>query len=275
MPDTSNSTLYIIGLGVNLPDHITPEATRAMSQCSRLYSIVQAPQRLWLPPGTLGKIEVIDAFQMYAEDKPRVQNYEHVARTIFQALDTCGSVGYVTYGNPMSYDSVAQNLVQYGKKSGLPVRIIPGISSIDTVLCDLGVDLAPGLQVYEATWLVACAIRPHLEAAVLLVQMGTFGSLRTNYQKRPTGASLAKLVTYLCEFYPGAHEVFLVRSSNGAGEPPHIRRFELRNLCAAAADDLAGASLYIPAVQHARFDNALVEGMETALKPDRGPDSVR
>jgi uncharacterized protein YabN with tetrapyrrole methylase and pyrophosphatase domain len=157
----------------------------------------------------------------------------------------------------------------------LPVRIIPGISSIDTVLCDLGVDLAPGLQVYEATWLVACGIRPHLEAAVLLVQMGTFGSLRTNYQKRPTGASLAKLVTYLCEFYPGAHEVFLVRSSNGAGEPPHIRRFELRNLCAAAADDLAGASLYIPAVQHARFDNALVEGMETALKPDRGPDSVR
>jgi precorrin-3B methylase len=266
MQDRSTSTLYIIGLGVSLPDHITPEATRAMSQCSRLYSIVQAPQRLWLPPGTLGKVEVVDAFQMYAEDRPRIQNYEHVARTIFQALDTCGSVGYVTYGNPMSYDCVAQNLVQYAKKSGSAMRIIPGISSIDTVLCDLGVDLAPGLQVYEATWLVACGIRPHLEAAALLVQMGTFGSLLTNYQKRPTGASLAKLVIYLREFYPATHEVFLVRSSSGGRQPPRIRRIELGNLCAAASDDLAGASMYIPAVRQARFDDALVEGMETGIE---------
>src|ERR1700730_11055535 len=113
MEDKTKPDIFIIGLGVLIPDHISIQAQRAISQCSQLYSIVQEPSRVWAPQGRSGDINIINALDLYVEGRLRMENYELVARTIVNAFTPGQSVGYVTYGNPMSYDRVAQELLKH------------------------------------------------------------------------------------------------------------------------------------------------------------------
>jgi uncharacterized protein YabN with tetrapyrrole methylase and pyrophosphatase domain len=254
--------LFIIGLGVNIPDHTTKEAERAMRSCARIYSIGQEPPSLWLPNGSNDDLNVVNLFSMYSEGAPRAENYERVAKTIIQSLRETTPVGYVTYGNPLAYDSVAQNLINYAKELDIPFRVVPGICSIDTLLCDLGLDMAPGIQICEASWLVAAQICLRTDLAAILLQIGAFGSFRTHYRTPPTSKSLASLVDYLTRFYSNSHRVFLVRSSNLPNRPGNVCALELQNLCNADQQNILNASMYIPASRESDLDEKIVERME-------------
>jgi uncharacterized protein YabN with tetrapyrrole methylase and pyrophosphatase domain len=262
MNSSSQPELFLIGLGVMIPDHITFQARRAMSRCSQIFSIIQESPRLWLPQEKVGQIEVVNLLKLYAEESLRTENYDRVAGAILKGLDCGHCVAYVTYGNPMAYDRVAQNLVQYAADAGVSFQVVPGISSLDSVLCDLRMDMAPGIQVFEASWMVAYKIEPRVDVPLLLVQVGTFGSFRTHYAKRQDGRSLGSLVQYCSKLYPQSHIVYLVRSSSDENEPAQVRQVALGSLGGVTAEDLSGASLYIPPSQNAIPDGQIVGIME-------------
>lgn len=212
------------------------------------YSIVQEPARLWVPAEKLGQIEIMNALNFYTDGGVRTDNYDRVAREIIKAAAD-RPIGYVTYGNPMAYDRVAHNLVEYGREAGVPVRVVPGISSVDTILCDLRLDMAPAIQVYDASWMCVCQMTPKVDAPLLLLQMGNFGSLRAHYKERRDGSSLKELVEYLTQFYPSSHAVSLVHSTASEDQPAHLCQVTIANLTAVSADDLSGSSLYIPELE--------------------------
>ena len=259
---TKRTALFVVGLGVVIPSHISIQATRAMSECSELFSIVQEPEELWVPAVRDRQIKVTNLLESYLEGRLRIENYDGASQKVIGAIGPDRTVGYVTYGNPMSYDRVASTLVRYGKDHDLRVEIVPGISSIDTLLCDIGVDMAPAIQIFDASWLVACKVEPINEAPLVLVQVGTFGSLRTHYTKRLDGSSLRELVEYLCKFYPKAQRVILVRSTGSEDHPVRTRAMDLGRLCEVSAEDLSGASLYIPMSNEPRFDKSFLARME-------------
>jgi uncharacterized protein YabN with tetrapyrrole methylase and pyrophosphatase domain len=238
--------LYVIGLGVSIHEHLTVQAIEAMASCSKLFSIVQEPLSPWLPPGKIGEIEVINLLDSYVDGSLRIDNYARAADTVLEACCD-GSVGYVTYGNPMAYDSVAQLIVQKAAESGRSVRVVPGISSLDSIMCDLQVDMAPGIQVFEASWLLAFEIIPRVDTHLILVQMGSFGSYRAHYGRKLDGSALTGLVNHLTSVYPKDQRVSLVRSTSSGEQPEKISSFTLEHLSEATADELSGASLYIPA----------------------------
>jgi uncharacterized protein YabN with tetrapyrrole methylase and pyrophosphatase domain len=264
MHPPSQPQLLLIGLGVMIPDHITVQATRALSRCTHLYSIVQEPPPLWLPPNCVREITVVNVLKWYSESILRTENYDRVAESIMKEVSIGRTIGYVTYGNPMAYDRVAQNLVNYAKESNLGIEVVPGISSIDTIFCDLQVDMAPGVQVYEASWLFACQISPRIDFPLLLLQVGAFGSLRTHYSERPDGRTLTDLTDFLCRIYPKSHVVSLVRSTGHENHLASIRTLLLGNLCEATADELSGASLYISPVANAVPRQEIVTRMADA-----------
>jgi hypothetical protein len=100
----------------------------------------------------------------------------------------------------MAYDRVAQNLVRSAKEADVRVRIVPGISSLDTVSCDLNIDMAPAIQVFETSWLAACQIQPRTDIPLLLMQVGAFGSLRMHYTSRQDGSSLLEFKLSISAF---------------------------------------------------------------------------
>ena len=253
--------LYVIGLGVSIPKHITTEARECMGQCRRIFAIVQEPPSLWIGPCESGVPEVINLLKTYAENVLRKDNYDRAADTVLNALQNSTPIGYVTYGNPLVYDSVAQELVRQAKQLQINVKVVPGISSIDSLLCDLGVDMAPGIQICEASWLVAARIAPQTMYGMILLQIGAFGSLRTHYRVRPTPASLAGLVDYLKRFYPASHQVVLVRSGGTEQQSARITKLSIERICEADVEDILNASLYIPAVEEARIEESTLRRM--------------
>jgi len=162
----------------------------------------------------------------------------------------------------MHYDRVAQELVEYSSRSGIATKLVPGISTIDAVLCDLRFELAPALQIFDASWLCACQIKPDVRAPLLLMQIGAFGSLTTQYGHRTDGKSLRGLVTYLANYYSCSHHIYLVRSTSDEDWPTRIRRLELGNLGEVSQEDLSGASMYVPAAKEFVFDENVLGGLE-------------
>jgi uncharacterized protein YabN with tetrapyrrole methylase and pyrophosphatase domain len=191
---------------------------------------------------------VVNALQLYREGSLRTINYETVAVQIADSLETVRPVAYVTYGNPMSFDSVAQNLIELSAKRNFRIEVVPGISSVDAILCDLRVDMAPAIQIFDASWLWAAHLDLNPTIPVLLFQIGAFGSLKTHYNEPPAGESLEALVVYLCQYYPSTHPANLVRSKSCAQDVQHLRKLPIGDLVGLDRTDIGGASLYIPSV---------------------------
>lgn len=238
--------LYIVGLGVSVPDHTTLEAVAALGKCDHIFTLVQQPPSAWLPRGAQ-QVPVTNLLGSYVEGALRNDNYDQVSRRIFSALESHQTIAYVTYGNPVVYDSVTHLLIGLAAQAGVQSRIVTGVSSIDTLLCDLQVDMAPGIQIYEASWVVAAEMQLNVSAAVILVQMGLFGTLRAQYRQRPTARSLQPLCDYLYAFYPPTHQVALVYSGSSPGSAK-VRRLALGDLPNLGEAELLGGSLYIPAL---------------------------
>src|SRR5688572_10061305 len=97
--------LFVVGMGVKIPGHTTIAATEALSRCDRIYTIVQESPEVWLPPGRAGRASIVNLMSLYVEGALRSDNYARVAKTILEGLNEVSVVGYVTYGNPLSYDS--------------------------------------------------------------------------------------------------------------------------------------------------------------------------
>jgi uncharacterized protein YabN with tetrapyrrole methylase and pyrophosphatase domain len=208
-------------------------------------------------------VPVTNLLEMYVEGALRTDNYDAVARRIIAALDTTDVVGYVTYGNPFIYDSVSQRLAQHAAAADVPLKVVPSVSSIDTLLCDLRVDLAPGVQILEASWLLAARIPLTVTAPVILVQLGTFGSFRAHYRNKEATGSLEALSEYLLSFYPSSHRAFLVRSGDRMKQS-NVLDMPLGDLAGANRDLFLGASMYIPAQRDPKLSRDVVARMTRA-----------
>lgn len=253
--------LLIIGLGIKLPGHITIEAREALAKCQEIYSIVQESSDIWLPSAQSkkSKTPVFNLIDIYTEGAFRRDNYDRAVSIILKATERISPIGYVTYGNPMYYDSIAQGLFLEAHSKKLSFTVIPGISSIDTLLCDLGRDLAPGIQIYEASWLFGARIPLRTDVSALLVQLGTFGSFRTRYRKIPSVKDLTDLQLYLLEIYPEDHEIYIVRSANRVGTDPVVACVPLGKLNQSYFIDLRDTSMLIPALREAKISDALID----------------
>lgn len=251
-------SIFLIGLGVKIPDHITLEAQRAMSACNLIYSIVQEPAYVWLPADVSKTLSVVNVLGMYEEHAPRPDNYRKAAETIIGALRETTPIGYVTYGNPLAYDSVSQNLIRQAHKLSIDVCVIAGISSIDALLCDLRVDMAPGIQICEATWMVAGDIAPQTSLPLILLQLGTFGSFRTHYRSAPPPSSLEGLTSHLLRYYPTSHEVFLVQSSGQHARRSKVAGMQLGDICNAGNAEMLNGSMYIPALEGTKISQETI-----------------
>jgi uncharacterized protein YabN with tetrapyrrole methylase and pyrophosphatase domain len=172
-------------------------------------------------------------------------------------------VSIIVDGHPMLFDDVNWSLLRKGKRRGLNVVAIPGVSSLDTMMIDVGEDLGNGAQIVHANQLLVydIALDPHLQTYVL--QVGKFG---TEFFSRETRRNLpgrfTLLAAHLTRFYPADHMATLIIS---LGEKSIRRRVRLGELDNARAflhrhqDD--GLTMYIPAyprpIVDERFSSAI------------------
>ncbi|MER7273756.1 SAM-dependent methyltransferase [Dactylosporangium sp. NPDC000244] len=252
--------VYVCGSGVRLPDHLTIEVLRALDACSTIFSIWPDGYQVLLPEGLRARFRSL--MPLYRPGELRDDTYALQVDAIVSAARADPPVAYLTPGNPMVFDSVAQGLLAAGDRLGLSIEILAGVSSIDTILVDLRRDAAPGLQIYEASTLLIYQLQPRTDIACLLMQPNAFGTVFVASDRQPTALALRPLRDYLLRFYPAEHLVWYVSSSMAGSREPQLDCFVLGDLGGTeSAPQEPGRSLYLPPARPLAIDAQYADGL--------------
>ena len=198
--------ITIVGLGPGDPALLTLQAWDALSQAGEIYLRTRRhPTVAGLPQGIV--LHSFDDLYDRADDFGTI--YEAIAGHVLALGRRPEGVVYAVPGHPLVGEASVQRILQGAAAEGLPVHLVDGLSFVEPVLDELGLDAMAGLQMADATDLAAAhhpALDPDRPALV--------GQL---YSRRL--ASEVKLT--LMNAYPEDHPVTLVRAA-GSGQASKV-----------------------------------------------------
>jgi precorrin-4 methylase len=241
----SRVDVYVVGAGIKHPDHLTQEGVEALKRCQVVYTLLG-------PDGDLAPIEafgprVESLAHVYQGGRLRREIYHDVVSAVLDGAARERPVAYLAMGNPLIFDDISRWIAERGRERGLSVRVLPGISSIDTLLVDLEHEIGTsGLQIYGASWFVIYRIEPRVDVPCLLLQPAAFGTSYATLHHDPNPETFAPLRDHLLRFYPPEHELVLVRSAAAWHDQEQVHRFPLGDLCSVGREEVRNASLFIP-----------------------------
>jgi len=246
--------IYIVGTGIKWIEHITLEVDKVLSSCNSILYVERAPgiDRYFSQKAD----KVVDLTSLYAENKDRMETYRDMATQVVQeALDN-PPVAFALYGHPTIYSYPPFLVKEMSNALGLSVKVLPGVSSLDTLFCDLLVDPAVnGIQMFEATDLI---LREHQISPNLSTVIWQIGSLGTSLFSSAKSESkrFDGFVDYLKKFYPGEHPVFAVYTQPHPMLKSQVNKFPLNKLPEFAEVLHSAVTLYLPPLRPNSVKNA-------------------
>jgi|GEM_PF-1306314 len=240
---TSND-ITIAGLPIGGLDRTTPETLRALKS-ARVILDLTGNLRL------LKKFckEVINLDKEYWTGGLDEDVYTKIANIVLDQADEGPRVVLVVDGHPGIYQDLSWDIYDRGRRRGLKVVILPAVSFLDLMIafCGLRVD-ASGLQILDATSVVAYNFRLNPLVDTLLMQIGWFGtSLLVDVEENKKGR-FEPLIRYLTKYYPKDHVVKVIRAPWSAHERPGILSTRISALDKFHKSITTNMTLLIPAL---------------------------
>lgn len=250
--------ITVVGLGVRVADHVTPESERAIRNATEvLFVDTGIATRAWLEERCARVTDLYEA--CYTESGHRLSTYHQIAAHVVEAALDHPPVVFAVQGHPTVFCYPPFLVKQVAELVGVSFSIQPGISSMACLFSELMLDPAPhGLQMYEATDLLLRQRPLHPDVPTLIWQVGTLESHL--YTARPSAAQrFVRFRDHLLRYYAPAHPVVAIYASPHPLAESQIRTFALGDLTDHAADLQGGVTLYVPAShERAIADHALL-----------------
>jgi len=259
-------TLAVVGAGLRLPDHLTVEALRILEQSDRIFTVLSVYETLALPAAIRDKCEYLE--DLFDPERPRHEAYYEMAR---RTLDACApgiGVSHLARGNPGVLNTVTELLVKGGAAMGIGVRVVPGVSAIDTVLIDMGYDPRRGLQLVEATAAVQEDIKLDPRMPCMVLQPHTFGTDLPIKSTTSHDLELGRLGDFLAQFWDGDHSLAAVSSYEVGAEPRVVWR-TVGSLGTLTSEDLWATSLFVPGARRSCASDLMIERLAVDLAEER------
>jgi len=266
--------IYIVGVGIRKADQITREVEAAIRNSVEVFHVAPKNQ----VDKYLKKLcpRVRDLLPLYREGVNRLETYDQMSAMVLESALKHGPVTFASYGHPLVYVYPSYQIITVATLLGLSVKVLPGISALDCILIDLGLDPAySGLQMYEATELLVRRRPLQNDVPCLIWQVG---STETAYYTRQetTAQQLKGLQRHLLKFYPPTHGATAVFSSPLPGVSSTLWRFRLMELTKYHAFLHQGMTLFIPPVEvRAMADVKLFKRLQKQMRSYSNSDSVR
>jgi len=263
--------ITVIGLGIDGVHQLTRQAEETLRR-SRVTFVTD------LAPGVIEYLRdlsprIMDLSAYRADGDHRVPIYRRMAGDVVAAALDDPPVCFATYGHPLVYCYPTTLIRRAARVLDLKVAVLPGISSIDTLLADAGVDPAfDGLQVYEATDLVIRA-RPLQDDVGTVILQAPIVLDPDNRAGRNRAENLRVLEDHLLRYYPKDHRALLMISSIHPLLEPIRFEVPIGELVSVLERASTVATLYIPPVRHREVaDQKLADRMrERDTEPPRRP----
>ncbi len=244
--------LTVVGLGIR-GVQTTPEARVCIAQASHVLYLVADPVSEAFVRRLNPTAETLANF--YQEGKPRIEIYNEIVEKILSRLEESGDLCVVFYGHPGVLCYPTNEVLRRARLKGVSARMLPGISALDNLIADLGVDPA-GLQSYEATNFLIYAHRFDTSAGLVLWQVGVLGETRWDPLHKAVPGRLRVLADYLADFYGRDHQVFLYRAAELPSGRPAIEGVSLGDLPGAKL--IEAGTLYVPPKGRPNLDSQMV-----------------
>jgi uncharacterized protein YabN with tetrapyrrole methylase and pyrophosphatase domain len=239
--------IYVVGLGAVGVSQITREAEQAIGRSRTVYFVDNA----------LGVAEhlstlcanAVDLMSCYRRNERRAAAYDRMVTMVIAGALEAPPVTFAVYGHPSVYVYPTRQILEAAGLLDLRCQMLPGISTVDAIFCELGLDPGlHGLQMYEANDAI-CRSRPlQPDVPCLLLQVGTLETgLASAAKSRPE--RLDRLARYLSQFYPESHTVAIVTLATCRIFRSRIVSFALGEMREHAQEFTLEATLYIPPVR--------------------------
>ena len=209
--------LILLGYGVDDTLQLTVQTQRLLAQIGKVYSVS-------LPPALARflksqRIEIEDLTDRFAPGRPFSECYLDVADHLIRRTVEEQPVCFLSPGNPMFLNSLNRFLFMQAQQRGLEVQVLPGVSLIDAMISDLGLDVGTfGLQVFDARRLVTRRQVLNPAVPLVLVQLAGFSAEAVpELEAPPPEGGYDDLAAYLAQFYPAEHFVTLINREPGQG----------------------------------------------------------
>ncbi len=253
----------IVGTGIVGTHQLTREAEEVIRRCRRTF-VIESGYGI---PAYLETLcpAVTELGNLYEPGKDRLPTYRKMAATVISAAVAESPVCLATYGHPWVYCYPTTLITRAAPLLGLHVEVFPGISAFDTLLVDLGVDIAlSGVQMYEATDLLLRK-RPIQNDVTCIVWQPTVVGDPTYRVQGYTAEQFKPLQEYLLRFYTADQEASIVTTKTHPLSRSVVQRLRLGDLATELTRAPAVATLYIPPRQARPVEDAeLLEVMLTS-----------
>lgn len=240
--------IAIVGLGIVGVHQITREVEETIRRSTEIFVTGSA----------IGVIEylktlcpqVTDLTSQYEIGSHRIEIYRRMASDVVAAAVENPTVCFATYGHPNLYCYPTTLIQRSAKLLDLKTQVLPGISSLDTLLSDLGIDPGfDGLQIYEATDLLIRRRPLQTDVACVIVQAPVVMDAYNSPGKQNID-NLTLFQDHLLQFYPPEHEAVFVISKTHPLFEPIAQKFPLGKLAVAIRNGSNLGTLFIPPVHH-------------------------
>lgn len=243
----AKTNLYVLGSGIYSGLHLSTETIQALRSCQTVFLLhddhmVFDAVKEFCP-------DVRDLLDLYQDSsKERRQIYIEVADRVIAECEMGKTVALMVHGNPMFLVSACEYTIEFARKNGLTAKALPAISSFDTLLCDLEIDLGYGVQVFDPESMIANNWIPNPKVPLLLFQLAQF---RNPFliKGEPNSFGLTPLTEWLRQFYPADHLCILVHSGAHILEASAKLNVYLKDLCERTDLGLGNRpTLYVPSI---------------------------
>lgn len=123
-------------------------------------------------------IKAISLDPLYFNITDRSQAYKSMSEKIINVASEHKNTCFVIYGHPFFLASTSAQIIRHIEENALDIstEILPGISSLDCLLCDLRIDPGScGIQAYESTEFINKKYQINSESHLILWQIGVVG----------------------------------------------------------------------------------------------------
>lgn len=249
------ATISIIGRGLDPGRHISTEAIAALKQADIVLGI-EPEKNAW---GQLcrehGLSSVVDLGSLYKDGAKDVDNYETFLETIRAYSDQHAHIAVLVAGHPRLGVSFVEMMRRSPSFAGHDVRVVPGLSSFDIMINDLGMDpLEQGTVMVDANRLLLFGYDMIPDLNYFIYHVCSVGTSATHYGNPEANKHLAMLQKHLLSFYPREKRATLCKASNGAADQGSYVDFSLAELALKTRDIDFGTTLFIPASRPSRLN---------------------
>jgi precorrin-2 methylase len=234
-------SLAIVGSGIQSGRDLTRGAHDEIRRADKvLYLVAEPVTAMWLRKLN-PSAESLHSF--YAIDKPRRDTYaamvEHILSFLHAGLNVC----VVSYGHPGMFADPMHQAMKRARSEKFPAFMLPGISAVDWLYADLGLDPATsGCQIFDATDFLERRRRHDTKSALILLQVGIIGE--TAFPRECNAKRFRVLTKYLSRRYGTQHEIVIYEASQYSIADPTVQRAAL-NVPSSITLSL-GSTMYVP-----------------------------